>query len=299
MSTTTLTAEGTSKEAFTSQDWLLLIVPAIVWGASFLQIAESLKGFAPGTVTFGRILFGALALALFPQARAPIGREDWKQIVGVSVTWLAFPMTLFPIAQKHISSALAGMLNGGIPFFAAVVASVLLRRLPGRSQRLALIGGVIGLAMIGWPSLNKGHSSAFGVILVIIAIASYGVAVNLSVPLTQKYGALPVFFRCQIVAVVLTAPFGLYGLPKSHFGWRPSLFLISLGVFGTALAFVCMVMLAARVGAARGAVITYVEAVIALGLGVAFQHDVVQAVEVLGCVVLLGSAWLAGRAETS
>jgi drug/metabolite transporter (DMT)-like permease len=294
-----LTAEGTNRDAFTRKDWILLAVPGFIWGASFLQIAESLEGFTPAAVTFGRMLFGFLTLAFVPSARkTKIPRSAWPQLFAVAVTWLAFPMTLFPIAQQHISSSLAGMLNGGIPIFAAIVATVLLRRLPGINQRYALVGGIIGLAMIGLPSINEGKSSAFGVLLVIIAIASYGIAVNLSVPLTQSYGAIPVFWRCQLVAVVLTAPLGIPGMLRSTYGARPLFFLISLGVLGTAVAFVCMVTLAARVGATRGSILTYVEAVIALVLGVVFRNETVRPIELIGCAIILGAAWLAGRADT-
>ena len=58
-----------------------------------------------------------------------------------------FPMTLFPIAQQHISLSLAGMLNGAIGVFAAIVASVLLRRLPGRWQLAGLAVGLLGISL--------------------------------------------------------------------------------------------------------------------------------------------------------
>jgi drug/metabolite transporter (DMT)-like permease len=292
-----LTAEGTHRDAFTSVDWALLVGAGFIWGASFLQIDESLRGYSPYAVTFGRILFGCLALAAFPIARTPMPRSAWPQIVAVSVTWLAFPMTLFPIAQQHISSSLAGMLNGGIPMFTAAVATVLLRRAPGRNQLAALGVGAVGLVMIGLPSIGDGGSSALGVVLVVVAIASYGVAVNLSVPLVQAYGPLPVFWRCQLLSVALTAPLGMVGLADSSFGWRPSLFLVSLGVFGTALAFVFMTTLSSRVGATRGSALTYIEAAVALLLGVMLLGESVRPLEVLGCAVILVAAWLAGRAD--
>ena len=276
---------------------MLLFVPGFLWGASFLQIAESLEGYKPTAVTFVRIVLGFAALALVPAARTAVPRSAWPQIVAVAVTWLAFPMTLFPIAQKHVSSSVAGMLNGAIPIFAAIVAATLLRRIPGHNQRLAIAGGVIGCALIGYPSLRASDSSAFGVVLVLVAVASYGIAVNLSVPLTQAYGAVPIFFRCQAVAAVLTAPLGIVGLVRSDFGWKPSAFLLCLGVLGTAVAFVCMTSLAARVGSTRAATLTYVEAVVALGLGVVIRHERVGVVELLGCLVMLGSAYLAGLAD--
>ena len=297
-STRALTAEGTRHDAFTANDWLLMAGPGLIWGASFVLMAQSLEAFAPGVVTMARIVFGCATLALVPAARHPIPRDAWPRIVAVSVTWLALPMTLFPIAQKHIASSLAGMLNAGIPLFAAFVASVLLRRLPGPWQRAGLVVGVVGMIMIGARSLGEGGSSVLGVVLVIAAIACYGVAINLSVPLTQAYGSVPIFWRCQLVAVPLTLPLGLFGLTKSHWSMKAFLSVAVLGVFGTAIAFVMMTTLAARVGSTRSSFLTYLEAVVALVLGVLVRHEPLHGLEVAGCAVILFGAWLAGRADT-
>ena len=292
-----LTAEGLHREAFTGKDWLLFLGPALIWGTSFLFIAEGLETLEPGVVTFGRMLFGFLALGAIPGARAAIPRHEWPRIAAVSITWLAFPMTLFPIAQQHVSSSLAGMLNGGIPIFSALVATILLRRLPGPWQRLGLIVGVFGIVLIGVPTVNEGRSSAFGVALVIIAIASYGIATNLAVPLTQAYGPVPVFWRCQMLSLALTAPYGAWGLRGSSFELRPVGAVVLLGVFGTAMAFVMMTSLGARVGATRSSTVTYLEAIFALGIGVAIRNDKVVALQIAGCVVLIGGAWLASRKD--
>ena len=53
-------------------DWLLLILPGCIWGASFLFIAEGLESVAPNGVTFIRILIGFLTLSTIPAARRPI-----------------------------------------------------------------------------------------------------------------------------------------------------------------------------------------------------------------------------------
>src|ERR671922_215125 len=52
-------------------DWILLIVPGVIWGASFLFIAEGLEAMGPNGVTFTRILVGFLTLALFRGSRRP------------------------------------------------------------------------------------------------------------------------------------------------------------------------------------------------------------------------------------
>ena len=111
-------------------DWLLIVLPGVIWGASFLFIAEGLTAVAPDGVTFIRILIGFLTLSLVPGARKPIVGSDWKRVAALGLLWFAFPMSMFPYAEQWISSALTGMLNGTVPLFATAVAAVLHRRWP-------------------------------------------------------------------------------------------------------------------------------------------------------------------------
>jgi drug/metabolite transporter (DMT)-like permease len=293
-----LSAEGTHSDAFSNRDWFLLALPGIIWGTSFAFIAEALaQGIKPGLVTFLRISIGCATLALFPAARAKVDRADWGRITLLSVTWLAFPFTLFPLAQERVSSSIAGLLNGAIPLFAAVMATIALRRLPGRNQQAGLLVGLIGVACIGLPTLSEGRSSAIGVLMVLAAVASYGVAINLNVPLVHRYGPAAVFWRAQIAAVVMTAPFGLGSVAGSSLTLRGLGAVAVLGVFSTAIAFVLMSQLSARVGGTRASVTTYIEAVVALGLGVWWKGDEITAVQVIGCVILLAGAGLASRRD--
>ena len=152
-----MTAEGRSSAAFEPFDWTLIAVASAVWGASFLLIAEGLETLEPGLVTFGRIAFGFLALTIVPKARRTrIDPIDRSRIVVLGFVWLAVPMVLFPIAEQWVSSAVAGMLNGAVPLMAAIVASVFLRRAPGRSQIAGLIVGFVGVAAISLPSITGG-----------------------------------------------------------------------------------------------------------------------------------------------
>jgi drug/metabolite transporter (DMT)-like permease len=294
------TSEGTHSDAFEARDWFQLWFAGLVWGASFIFIKAGIDNFSAGIVTFGRIAIGALTLGLFPKARAvKVDRADWPRIVVVSITWLAFPMTLFPIAQKSISTGLAGMLNGSIPVFAALVGTIALRRLPGRWQQLGLIVGALGIVLLGIPALGDGGSSAWGVVLVVVACASYGVAVTVNVPLAQKYGAAATFWRCQLVSMILTAPFAGWGLRESTWNMKSALALLVLGVFGTALAFLAMIGLSARVGSTRSSALTYLEAIIALVLGILFRNEKLRLLELVGCVVLLVGAWLVSRSDSA
>ena len=164
------------------------------------------------------------------------------------------------------------MLNGATPIFTALLATFLLRSLPGRLQMAGLIVGFVGIVAIALPSAGGSTTAAVGVLMVIFATIGYAVSLNVVTPLAQKYGALPIMARILRLAAILVTPYGIYGLTQSSFAW-PSLFaMLTVGVVGTGIAFYMMGALTSSVGATRSAFITYVIPVVALALGVAFPR---------------------------
>lgn len=276
-------------------DWFVLVLPGLMWGTSFFFIAEGLEGFPAIAITPIRILVGFGVLAAFPQARRPVPRADRGRIALLGVMWMAVPLTMFPFAEQHVSSSVTGMLNGATPLFVAAVAAVLAHRLPPRWHVVGLAVGSAGTVLIALPSLGEGSSSIVGVVEILAALVCYGVALNLAVPLQQRSGALPVLWRAQGVALVLTVPFGLTGLDQIDGGWRPTLALLGLGVLGTSFAYVLAATNAGRLGSTRASVTTYVIPAVSLALGAAVRDEAVAALAVIGCVVALVGAWMTGR----
>jgi len=277
-------------------EWGLLTGVALIWGSSFVLIAYALESFSPGLISFGRLFLGFVALGLFPAARAPVTRSDWPTIALLGVVWMAVPFILFPLAQQWISSALTGMLNGAMPLFSALFAALLLKRLPRRTQAVGLLVGFMGIILLTLPGAESA-SSALGITLVLSAVMLYGLAVNLAVPLQQKYGGLPVLLRALAVASVLTLPLGLWSINSSEWSWSAAAAVAVLGVFGTGVAFVMMTALVGRAGATRGAVAVYFIPIVAIVLGVTVRGDVVTAVALVGVALILVGAYLTSRRE--
>ena len=278
-------------------DWTLLIVPGLIWGASFLFIAEGLEALAPDGVTFLRMVIGFTTLSLVPAARGPVLKGDRAAIVWLGVVWLAFPMSMFPHAEQRISSALTGMLNGGVPLFAAVVGSLIARRLPARGVMIGLAVGISGGVLMALPGINKGGSSLTGVLLIVAALVSYGVAANLARPLQQRNGALPVVWRALAVAVILTAPLGLPAVLEAQWTTRSVLALLALGALGTCVANLVMATAAGRLGATEASATAFFIPVVALVLGVTVRHEQVAAISLVGGAVCLAGAWQIRRAS--
>ena len=147
------------------------------------------------------------------------------------------------------------------------------------------------------PTISEGRNSAAGVLMIVAALASYGIALNVAAPLQQRNGALPVIWRALAVAVVLTAPLGVPQLLAAHWTLGPLLSLLALGAGGTAIAFVLLTAVAGRVGATRASASGFLIPPVALLLGVAVRGEHVALLAVAGAALCVAGAWLMNRAR--
>jgi drug/metabolite transporter (DMT)-like permease len=157
---------------------------------------------------------------------------------------------------------------------------------------------MIGTVVTALASGSEGHSSAAGVGLILAAMVSYGFALNLARPLQLRNGALPVIWRAQMVALVLTAPLGLPDLLAARWMPGPAACLLALGALGTGAAFVIMSVAAGRLGATRASATTFLMPAVALVLGVMVRHERVALLSVIGSAVCLAGAWIMRRAQS-
>lgn len=271
-------------------DWVILSLPGLIWGASYLFIADALGAIGPGGVTFVRLAVGFLTLLCFPSARKSVLRSDWLKILALGTFWMAFPLSMFPFAERYVSSALTGMLNGANPLFTATVAALLAWKLPSGRVMAGIAIGMAGAVVIALPTLHEGHSTVAGVGMILAALVSYGVALNLASPLQQRNGALPVILRAQLVALVLVAPIGLRDV--AHIKWAPGPLaaLLALGVLSTGIAFAIMSISAGKFGATRASSAAFLIPAEALILGVIFRSEHVAWISILGGVVCVAGA---------
>ena len=249
----------------------------------------------PFGVAFVRLLVGFAALGAFPAARRSIGNDAWLAIIAVGLTWMAFPFVMFPLAEQRVSTAVTGMLNGAVPFFATLIATFVLRKAPSRQIVLGLVVGLIGSVLIAWPAARAGSSSLAGIAMILAAVASYGVAINIARPLQMRHGALPVIWRAQAVALLLTAPLGAPELLDAHWSLWPVLSLLALGALGTGVAFVLTATVAGRMGAPVASAIAFLIPPVALLLGVVVRGEQVALVSAAGSMICIAGAIIMQR----
>lgn len=275
----------------------MLATIAGFWGSSFLLTAIALDHFGPGLVALMRLIFAVGALAAWPAARRPVARRDWPAVVAIGVLWMTLPFVLFPLAQERIDSSFAGMLNAGVPLYGALFAAMLLRRRPGWLQGVGLLVGFVGVLVISLPSALDEGAAALGIVLAVLGSVSFALATNLVVPLQQRYGALPVLLRAQLVGLVIVLPYGVFDAFDAEFAWGSVAATVGLGSVSAGFVVVLMSVLVGRVGAARGGITMYFIPIVAIVLGVSFRDESIELVALLGIGLVLVGAFLTSRID--
>ncbi|MFI2737972.1 DMT family transporter [Streptomyces sp. NPDC018711] len=279
---------------------------ALIWGFSFLFIKVGTEGFAPFQVTFGRLLFGTVVLAVaiaVKRDRLPRGARVWGHLAVAAFLLNALPFSLFAYAELTIPSTLAGICNATTPLWGMLLSLVALSEdRPTRVRAAGLGIGFVGvLTVLGaWQgfsgldvtgtalALLASFSYAVGWIYVRRTLSGAGVS-NLSLAGSQVGLAT---LQLAVVTPLFTS------LPTS-FELVPLLSVIALGALGTGYAMLLQYGVVAEVGPTTASMVTYFIPVIATAAGVALLDEQLTWNTPVGAVVVLaGAALTQTRAST-
>ena len=286
----------------TPRAWWLFALSSGVWGVPYLFIRVAVDaGVPPAFVAWARVALAAallLPVALHRGAlRGLRGRAG--AVAAYAACEIAVPFVLIAIGERYISSSLTAILIAAMPLFVALLA---VRLSPAdKPTGLRLLGLVIGLAgvvaLLGVEVAGR-PDELLGAALVLVATLGYAMApIIVSRRLADLDPLGPVAASLSLSAVVLL-PAVLarppHAIPASAL-WA----IAVLGVVCTALGLVVFFELIAEAGPGRASVITYINPLVAVLLGVVVLDEHLGAISVAGLALILGGSWLATRPSPS
>lgn len=269
----------------------------VAWGLSFFFIKASLTLTSPFGVAFGRCAIGALTLLTIPASRRVPPRSCLGRIALLASVWMVVPMVLFAVAEQRIDSSLAGMINGSTPLFTAIVAVLLGRERLVRRLSVGLLIGFVGVLLVCAPTINAGPAMIGPALLVLAAVACYGVAFNLAGSLQREHGALPVSVGAMTIAALVLAPMGVPELVGARGPASGAGALLALGIMSTGLGFAGFTWLAGTIGATRASVVTYFVPVTAVAAGAVFAGEPFHPASGAGLAAIIAGAALVQKRE--
>lgn len=289
------TNEGTRRGHFGPTEWFLLATTSLTWGSSYLWIALGLESFAPALIAWLRLAFGAAVLILMRRDSVAVAAGDWRVIGLIALVGNAGPALLFALAEQTLESSVVGMMTAATPLATLGIALLLGNRSLRPVHGMGLGLGLIGVLMMSLDNVIGAAAGIAGVIYVVVAIAGYAITSNVIGPVVDRYGAVAVILRAQLIAVALMTPSGLWALKDSRFSWTSFIAVAILGVFGTGMARSMQAALISRAGAPRAAIVGYLVPVVAAILGVVVLSETLTVVEVVGLAVVTTGAYLGTR----
>ncbi|HSO98821.1 MAG TPA: DMT family transporter [Solirubrobacteraceae bacterium] len=279
----------------TRRAWLAFAVISLIWGVPYLFIRIAVRGgMTPFTLAWGRVALAAAVLLVLAWRAGTLGtlrgRGRWLLAYAVAEISIPFPMIAF--GEERVSSPLAAITIAAVPLLVAVLALRFDRaETPTPTRAVGLLVGFAGvIALVGLDAGSRGELIGTGAIL----IAALGYAIG---PMLLKLRLTGLDARAAMgaslgFAAVLLAPAALADLPHRTPTAGAFASVVLLGLLCTALAFVVFAVLIREAGTSRAAVITYVNPVVAVGLGVALLGEQPGAGAVAGLLLILAGSWL-------
>ncbi len=281
----------------TPRAWVLFALSSVIWGVPYLFIKVAVDGgVPPAFVAWARVALGAALLVPLALQRGALRglRDHAGAIAAYTACEIAVPFVLIAVGEQYISSSLAAILVATMPLQLALLA---LRLSPtDRPTGLRMVGLVIGLggvvALLG-VDVGGRPNELFGAGLVLVATLCYAAApLIVSRHLSDLDPLGPVTASLVLAAIVLL-PAALLRPP--HGMPTPAALgaIAVLGVVCTVLGLVIFFQLIAEAGPSRASIITYVNPVVAVVVGVLLLREHVGFMTLLGLLLILGGSWLA------
>jgi drug/metabolite transporter (DMT)-like permease len=276
---------------------VLLVVVALIWGASFMLIKIGDRQLAPATLILGRLGSATLLLAAIAPLRLGVERTlaefraAWRWLVVVALVNTAVPFWLLSWSETRIDSGLASILQAAVPMFSALLAFGFFREVRVVGSRLVGLGvGFVGVALLVGAQPHGKLLAAFGVVGVAFFYASGQLLAGRHL---RETSPLVVALASTAISTVAALPAGIVQAPEGMWHGETIAAILVLGLVGTGVAYLLFFALIQRAGAPYAALVTYLVPPIALAYGAIFLGERFGAYAFVGLVLILAGVAMA------
>jgi drug/metabolite transporter (DMT)-like permease len=275
---------------------LIFAALCVIWGLPYFFIKLALTGLPPAGVAWGRIALGTAILLPVAWKRGTLaGLARHKGAVcAFAFAELIGPFVLIALGERWVSSSFTGILIATVPLIVLAISPLF-----GVHERLSprrlggLVLGFLGVVTLLGVDVVQGPSWWAGVGCVGIATVGYAVGSLVVQRHLSGVDEMAAVAASLAIATVVLLPAAALTVPHVLPTPLVLISLLVLGVICTALGLWLYFFLIAEIGAARAAVITYVNPAVAALLGVLILHESFGLGSALGLVLILLGSWLA------
>jgi drug/metabolite transporter (DMT)-like permease len=276
--------------------WTIFAAVSTLWGIPYLFIKVAIDGGAtPGLVAWARVvLAAAVLLALAARAgKLPSLRGHWRWLAAYAVVEISIPFPLIATGEQHVSSSLAAIIIAAVPLIVALFALRFddAERVTG-PRLLGLVVGLAGVvALVGIDAAGS-LSTLLGAGAILLAAVGYAAGPMI---LKRHLGDLDpraAMGASLAMAAVILSPVAALEVPAHTPSATALGAIVVLGLLCTAVAFSLMALLIVEIGPSRAVVITYINPIVAVAVGVAVLGEQPGPGAIAGLLLILAGSWL-------
>jgi drug/metabolite transporter (DMT)-like permease len=277
----------------TARGWALFAAVSVVWGVPYMFIKLAVEDLSPGFVAWSRVALAAMILLPIAWRTGALRGLPLRWLTAFALFEITIPFPLIAFGEQRVSSSLAAILIAAVPL---VIAFLSLRfdrdEQPTRRRFVGMLIGLGGVVALVGIDIGGRVTELVGAAAVLMAAFGYACGPMIAKrhltsvePLGPVAGALG-------IASIMLLPFAIGGLPAEAPTGEALASVIVLGLICTAFGFLLFFRLIAEIGPSRASIITYVNPVVALALGVAILGEQITTGAVAGLLLILAGSWL-------
>jgi drug/metabolite transporter (DMT)-like permease len=275
--------------------WVLFATVSVIWGMPYLFIKIAVEEVSPSVVAWSRLAIAAavlLPVAWKLGALRGLGGR-WQVLTMFAAIEMAIPWPLIGYGEIHVSSSLAAILIAAVPLFVALLATRFDHsERPTPTRLLGMLIGLVGVVALVGIDIGGKRDELLGALAILVAAFLYAVGPMIVKRRLSDVDPMGPVAASLGIATLLVTPFALADVPDSVPSADTLVSVAVLGVLCSALAFLLFFRLIAEVGPGRATVITYINPVVALALGVAILDESVTTGVAVGLLLILAGSWL-------
>lgn len=276
--------------------WAAFAAMSLLWGIPYLFIKIAVDdGVPPAFVAWARVVLAAAVLVPLAWRAGTLNavRGRWRWLLVYAVIEISLPFPLIAFGETHVSSSTTAIAIATVPLLASLLA---LRFAPGErltGRRLAgMLLGFAGVAALVGIDVSGSADELLGIGAIVVAAAGYACgALLISRHMAGLDGRATMGVSLALAAIVLT-PVAALDPPTEVPPAGALASIVVLGLFCTAAAFVAFAELVRTAGPTRATIVTYVNPVVALALGVALLGEQPGPGAIAGLLLILAGSWL-------
>ena len=276
--------------------WTAFAAMSALWGIPYLFIKVAVDdGIPPAFVAWSRVVMAAAILLALAWKAGLLGtlRGRGRFIAAYALLEITIPFPLIAAGETHVASSLAAIIIASVPLLIALLAMRFdqAERATGRRLVGLLIGMGGVVALVGIDVAGR-TDELIGAGAIFLAACGYAAG-----PMILKRHLADLDPRATMgaslfVAAIFLTPLALLDPPTETPSSDGIVSLVVLGVLCTGLAFVIFASLIAEIGPGRTSVITYINPIVAVALGVAILGERPGVGAVAGLLLILAGSWL-------